>query len=133
MLGKDGSHVKATPLAPLSDGGWAGRAAGSRSKGNSMLKVAVLALTLAGFGLGVTVRAADGDQPVRKRPQLTEEQKKARKEIIDKYDTNKDGKLDAAERKAITAEDKEKLAKLREKGGGTPAKKKEKEKEKESK
>ena len=92
-----------------------------------MLKVAVLALTLAGLGYSVTAQAADGDQPARKRPQLTEEQRKARKEIIDKYDTNKDGKLDAEERKAITAEDREKLAKLRPKppeGGEQPPKKK---------
>ena|SRR2546425_1196894 len=125
MLGNDGSRVKATPPAPSSDGGWARLAAGSRSKGNSMLKVAVLALVLTGVGYGVTAQAADGDQPVRKRPQLTEEQKKARKEIIDKYDTNKDGKLDAEERKAISAEDREKLAKLRPQGGEAPRKKKE--------
>ena len=30
----------------------------------------------------------------KKRPQLTEEQKKVRKEITTKYDTNKNGRLD---------------------------------------
>src|SRR5438128_440058 len=52
----------------------------------------------------------------RKRPALTDEQKKTRDEITAKYDTNKDGKLDAEERKKISDEDKEKLRKIR--GGG---------------
>lgn len=43
------------------------------------------------------------------RPKLTEEQKKARAEIIAKYDTNKDGKLDREERKAVSKEDRKKL------------------------
>ena len=50
----------------------------------------------------------DGRPPTR-RGQLTEEQKAVRKEIVGKYDKNKDGKLDAEERKSITAEDQEKL------------------------
>jgi len=88
-----------------------------------MLKVAVLALGL--LSLAVTVKAADGDPPQRKRPVLTEEQKKERKEIVDKYDKNKDGKLDAEERKAMSAEDKEKLAKI----SGRPARGEPKKKE----
>lgn len=47
----------------------------------------------------------------RDKPQLSEEQRALMKEIRAKYDTNKDGKLDAAERKAMSAEDKAKLAK----------------------
>ena len=81
-----------------------------------MLKAAILALGL--LSLAVTVKAADGDPPQRKRPVLTEEQKKERKEIVDKYDKNKDGKLDAEERKAMSAEDKEKLAKISGRGAG---------------
>jgi hypothetical protein len=47
----------------------------------------------------------------RKRPALTEEQKTARKELLAKYDKNKDGKIDKDERKAVTSEDKAKLRK----------------------
>jgi hypothetical protein len=47
----------------------------------------------------------------RERKPLTEEQKKVTKELKEKYDTNKDGKLDAEERKKMTAEDKEKFQK----------------------
>lgn len=47
----------------------------------------------------------------KKRPQLTEEQKKVRKEITTKYDTNKNGRLDKEERSKMSAEDKEKLEK----------------------
>ena len=43
------------------------------------------------------------------RPKLTEEQKKARVEIIAKYDTNKDGNLNKEERKAVSKEDRKKL------------------------
>ncbi|HTJ00891.1 MAG TPA: EF-hand domain-containing protein [Dongiaceae bacterium] len=48
-----------------------------------------------------------------KKPKLTAEQKATIKEIIAKYDTNKDGKLSKEERAKITAEDKATLAKLR--------------------
>lgn len=47
--------------------------------------------------------------PPHLRPKLTEEQKKARAEIIAKYDTNKDGKLNKEERKAVSKEDRKKL------------------------
>lgn len=43
------------------------------------------------------------------RPQLTEEQKKQRAEIVAKYDTNKDGKLDRDEREKVSAEDRKTL------------------------
>ena len=43
--------------------------------------------------------------------QMTEEQRTLMKGLRAKYDTNKDGKLDAEERKAISAEDKEKMNK----------------------
>ena len=85
-----------------------------------MLKASLLALAL--ISMAITAKAADGDQPPKKRPELTEEQKKLRKELVEKYDKNKDGKLDGEERKAMTAEDKEKWAKA---SGRAPAKKKE--------
>ena len=49
----------------------------------------------------------------------TAEEKAERKEIIAKYDLNKDGKLDTTERAKMTKEDKQKLAKLQ---GGRRAK-----------
>ena len=39
------------------------------------------------------------------RPKLTEEQKKQRNELIAKYDTNKDGKLDKEERAKVSDAD----------------------------
>ena len=42
---------------------------------------------------------------------LTEEQKKVRKEITTKYDTNKNGRLDKEEKSKMSTEDKEKLEK----------------------
>lgn len=63
------------------------------------------------LALATTVVAEDL-KPERKgppRPKLTEEQKKARAEVIAKYDTNKDGKLDKEERKAVSKEDRKKL------------------------
>jgi hypothetical protein len=80
----------------------------------------VLAITL-GLCCAVvfSARAADGDKPEKKGP--TEEQKTARKELIEKYDKNKDGKLDKEERGAMSAEDKEKWSKAT--GGGAKKKK----------
>ena len=47
--------------------------------------------------------------PPHLRPKLTEQQKKVRAELIVKYDTNKDGKLDGKEKKAVSREDRKKL------------------------
>ncbi len=58
--------------------------------------------------MALTVSAAEA----KKHQKLTPEQKAAKKELIAKYDTNKDGKLDKAERAKMTKEDKEKLAEL---------------------
>jgi len=51
-----------------------------------------------------TTRGADGDAKPAKGADV-------RKELIEKYDKNKDGKLDKEERGAMTAEDKEKWSK----------------------
>jgi hypothetical protein len=76
-----------------------------------MLRSLILAVGLCG-GLALTASAADGEKkPEGKRPALTEEQKALRKEMTEKYDKDKDGKLSPEERKAMSAEDKEKMAK----------------------
>ena len=51
----------------------------------------------------------EGDKP--KKPEWTAEQKAVWKEITEKYDTNKNGKLDKDERAKISAEDRERLNK----------------------
>ena len=75
-----------------------------------MLRALALALTVC-CAFVFTTRGAD---------KLTDEQKAERKALIEKYDKNKDGKLDKEERAAMSAEDKEKLAKL---SGGAKKKK----------
>jgi hypothetical protein len=67
--------------------------------------------------LAVAVQADDA-KPAKKK--ATPEQKALRKEMTEKYDTNKDGKLDKDERAKISAEDKTKM----EKAGLGPKKKK---------
>lgn len=57
--------------------------------------------------LALTVQAQNAKP---KHPQ-TAEQKALMKEITEKYDTNKDGKLDKEERSKISTEDKAKLEK----------------------
>jgi len=59
----------------------------------------------------VLVRAADAANAAKKHPKASEEQRKLRKEMLDKYDANKDGKLDKKERAKISKEDQEKLEK----------------------
>jgi hypothetical protein len=46
-----------------------------------------------------------------KRPKLTAEQKQLRKDMLAKYDANKDGKLDKEERAKFSDEDKQKMKK----------------------
>ncbi len=45
------------------------------------------------------------------KAKLTAEQKALQKEMVAKYDTNKDGKLDKPERAAMSKEDQDKLTK----------------------
>lgn len=67
----------------------------------------LVAMVVLACATAVTVSAAQG----KKKHRLTSEQKELRKEMVEKYDTNKDGKLDKEERAKITKEDKEKMAK----------------------
>ena len=86
-----------------------------------MLKLMILTLGLL-CATSLATRADEpADKPARKgRPQLTEEQKALHKSMLEKYDTNKDGKLDADERKSISQDDREKFKK----GGLGPRRKK---------
>lgn len=68
----------------------------------------------------IAVRADDTSQTSKtttststtaKHKGLTEEQKTLRKEMLEKYDSNHDGKIDKEERKKVTDEDKVKLKK----------------------
>ena len=69
----------------------------------------------------ITVNAQDAaKKDAAPKKTQTPEQKQLRKEMTEKYDTNKDGKLDKEERAKISAEDKEKM----DKAGLTPKKKK---------
>lgn len=66
--------------------------------------------------LALAAHAADAPEAAKPdakpaRPTLTAEQKAIKKEITDKYDTNKDGKLDKEEKAKMSAEDKAKLEK----------------------
>ena len=75
-----------------------------------MKKLLTLALGLSLLGglAPALVRAADADNGGKKHPKLTEAQRKLRKEMVEKYDTNKDGKLDKEEKGKMSKEDKEK-------------------------
>jgi len=88
----------------------------------TMKKLYALALSLSLLGglSPVLVRAADADNAAKKHPKVAEERRKLRKEMLEKYDTNKDGKLDKKERAKISKEDQEKLEKA---GLGHQAKK----------
>ena len=68
--------------------------------------IAVLGILCA---TAIVVQAQDA---APKKHKLTAEQKQIMDELLAKYDTNKDGKLDKTERAAMTQEDKDKLAKI---------------------
>ncbi len=67
----------------------------------------------------LTLSAADA-KPQKK--QLTPEQKELYKEIVKKYDTNTDGRLDKEERAKISKEDQEKMEKAGLRMGGAKKK-----------
>ena len=79
-----------------------------------------LSLSLVGGLSPVFVRAADADNGGKKHPKVAEARRTLRKEMLEKYDTNKNGKLDKQERAKISKEDQEKLEKA---GLGRHAKK----------
>ena len=54
---------------------------------------------------------ASAGEKGKKKHELTAEQKTIMKDMVAKYDTNKDGKLDKEERAKMSAEDKEKMQK----------------------
>jgi flagellar basal body-associated protein FliL len=67
-----------------------------------MKKFVIIALGLL-TATAITTSAAEG-----KKKELTEDQKKAQKELLEKFDTNKNGKLDADEVAKMSEDDKKK-------------------------
>jgi len=95
-------------------------------KKDHMKKLAIIALGLSLIGTVSPLLAKD--KPAGEHKKLTEEQKKVMKDMNEKYDTNKDGKLDKEERAKISAEDKQKmkdagLGHAKKKDGAAPEKK----------
>ena len=82
-------------------------------KHNNMKKI--LAIVGLACAMAITVNAAEGQ-----KKEMTDEQKAVMKEMLAKYDTNKDGKLDKEEKAKMTKEDRQKWAQA------FPSKKKEK-------
>jgi hypothetical protein len=80
-----------------------------------MRRIWILALA-ASVALSVPSTLKADDEPEttppegRRRGQLSEAQKALRKEMLLKYDKNKNGQIDPEERAAITPEDQERLA-----------------------
>ena len=68
-----------------------------------MKKLILIAVALL-CATALTVQAADK----KTKKELTPEQKQVQTDMLAKYDTNKDGKLDATEKAAMTADDKAK-------------------------
>ena len=107
----------------------AGRSLTNGKKSTKKLCTWALSLSLLGGLSPVLVRAADADNGGKKHPKAAEARRTLRKEMLEKYDTNKNGKLDKQERAKISKEDQEKLEKA---GLGRHAKKGEKADKKES-
>ena len=68
------------------------------------------------LGLSLTTLAQDGPKPPK-----SQEKKGPPKELLEKYDTNKDGKLDQEERSKVSKEDKKKFAPRRRGPSGPPS------------
>ena len=79
-----------------------------------MKKILVAIVGLA-CAMAITVNAAEGQ-----KKEMTDAQKAVMKEMLAKYDTNKDGKLDKEEKAKMTKEDRQKWSQA------FPSKKKEK-------
>jgi hypothetical protein len=73
---------------------------------NKLILAAVALLCAA----AITVQAQDA-APKKEKKSMTPEQKQVMTDMLAKYDTNKDGKLDKAEKAAMTPQDKEAFAK----------------------
>ena len=72
----------------------------------TMKKIVTIALGLCLLGMASVAQAQE-----RKRPARTNDQKKVMKEMTEKYDTDKNGRLDKEERAKISADDKAKMEK----------------------
>ena len=68
-------------------------------------------LLVAALGLLCATAIVVQAQDAKPKKELTPEQQTVMKEMLAKYDTNKDGRLDKTERAAMTQEDKDKMAK----------------------
>ena len=79
--------------------------AASTNNHNQTMKKLLLAISLT-CALVLATSAAEGD--AKKKPSAEAEQKANRKALIEKYDTNKNGRLDKEERSKMTPEDQEK-------------------------
>jgi ABC-type transporter MlaC component len=80
-------------------------------------------LLVAALGLLCATAIVVQAQGAKPKKALTPEQQTVMKEMLAKYDTNKDGKLDKTERAAMTQADKDKMTKagLGKKKPATPA------------
>ena len=107
----------------------AGRSFTNEKKSMKKLFALALSLSLLGGLSPALLSAANADNGGKKHPKAAEERRKTRKEMLEKYDTNKNGKLDKQERARISKEDQEKLEKA---GLGRHARKGEKTDKKES-
>jgi len=79
------------------------------------MKKLVLALCVTS-ALAIAAHAADEGKEKKaegKRPEASAEMKALRKEMIDKYDANKDGKIDKEEREKMSEADKAKVKEAR--------------------
>lgn len=74
------------------------------------MKKFLVATTALFCATAIMVQAQDAT-PKKEKHKLTPEQKQVQTEMLAKYDTNKDGKLDKAEKAAMTPEDKAAWAK----------------------
>jgi len=73
------------------------------------MKKLILAAIALCFATAIVVQAQDAAP--KKQHKLTAEQKQVQADMLAKYDTNKDGKLDKTEKAAMTPEDKATWAK----------------------
>lgn len=82
------------------------------------------AIALLGVATPAITHAADGEAKKKKGPEMSEEQKKVMKELVEKYDADKNGRLNAEERGKFSAEDKAKYEKAFPDAGKKKGKKK---------